>query len=721
MKTKKIHAKPAKKDAKISKLNFALLCDSSLRPLRETFIGISKLLTFLTCWFVLGSCAEKVSTVWVDDLSMVSFSEGIRPVKVKGSYTSDTIRIGGVRFNRGFGSITTAVFAFNLEGNARRFTAEVGADDKANKDIPIKFYVVGDRKVLFESGAMKVGDPAKKIDLNLEGIKRLGLLVTDDIGGLKNKMTYCDWANAKFEMVPDSVPKLIPNSNEKPILTPEAPQTPRINSPKIFGATPGNPFLYTISTTGKRPMQFSAENLPKGLILDSKTGIITGKVSKRGIYHATLRAKNELGEAVRTLKISIGDTISLTPPIGWNGWNSWGEKLDRENVVASAEAMVNKGLINHGWSYINIDDSWQGIRGGKLIALQPNEKFPKIKEMVDYIHSLGLKAGIYSTPAVYSYAGYVGGSSDFEKGGEKHEPIKKNRISSGPTGKYRFETNDARQMAEWGFDFLKYDWRIDVNSTERMSDALKKSGRDVVFSISNNAPFEKAAEWARLTNAWRTGPDIRDSWPSLYSLAFTIDKWAPFAGPGHWNDPDMMILGNVSMGPSALHPTKLTPDEQYSHVSIFSLLAAPLLIGCPIEQIDDFTLNLLTNDEVIEVNQDPLGKPARLLEDRDGVQVWAKPIEDGSLAVGLFYTDDFGKTPPSYFHWGDETPKTFQLDFAQVGLQGKYKIRDLWRQKDLGEFEGSFKTEIRHHGVVMIRMDQSSNKEIKNATKTQSH
>jgi len=150
-------------------------------------------------------------------------------------------------------------------------------------------------------------------------------------------------------------------------------------------------------------------------------------------------------------------------------------------------------------------------------------------------------------------------------------------------------------------------------------------------------------------------------------------------------------------------------------------LAAPLLIGCPIEQIDDFTLNLLTNDEVIEVNQDPLGKPARLLEDRDGVQVWAKPMEDGSLAVGLFYTDDFGKTPQSYFHWGDETPKTFQLDFAQVGLSGKCKIRDLWRQKDLGEFEGSFKTEIRHHGVVMIRMDQSSNKEIKNATKTQSH
>lgn len=685
--------------------------------------NISKLIPLLTCCMIFGSCAEKVADVWVDDLSMVSFSEGIRPVKVKGNYLSDTIRIGGVRYNRGFGSITTAVFPFNLNGNARRFKAEVGADDKANKDIPIKFYVVGDRKVLFESGEMRVGDPAKKIDLNLKGIKRLGLLVTDDIGGLKNKMTYCDWANAKFEMVPDSVPKLIPNSNEKQILTPEPPQTPRINSAKIFGATPGNPFLYTISTTGKRPMQFFAENLPKGLSLDPKTGIITGKISKRGSYHTMLKAKNELGEATRNLKIDIGDTFALTPPIGWNGWNSWGDKLDRGKVVASAEAMVHTGLANHGWSYINIDDSWQGKRGGKLNALQPNEKFPDIREMVEYIHSLGLKAGIYSTPYVYSYAGYPGASSDFEKGGEKHEPIKKNRISSGPIGKYRFETNDALQMAEWGFDYLKYDWRIDLNSTEIMSAALKKSGRDVVFSISNNAPFEKAADWARLTNAWRTGPDIRDSWPSLYSLAFTIDKWAEFAGPGHWNDPDMMILGNVSMGPSQLHPTKLSPDEQYSHVSIFSLLAAPLLIGCPIEQLDDFTLNLLTNDEVIEVNQDPLGKPARLVEDRDGVQIWAKPMEDGSLAVGLFFTDDFGKTPASYFRWGDETSKKFTLDFSKLGLTGKQKLRDLWRQKDLGGFEGSFETEIRYHGVVMIRMDQSifKNTNTKNATKTLSH
>jgi alpha-galactosidase len=165
----------------------------------------------------------------------------------------------------------------------------------------------------------------------------------------------------------------------------------------------------------------------------------------------------------------------------------------------------------------------------------------------------------------------------------------------------------------------------------------------------------------------------------------------------------MLILGNVTTG-TDLHPTRLTPDEQYSHVTLFSLLAAPLLIGCPIEQLDPFTLNLLTNDEVIEVNQDPLGKSARMMADENGVQIWVKPLEDGSCAIGLFNTADFGKTPESYFCWGTEKSKQFTFDFAKAGIKGNWKIRDVWKQKNLGEFRGSYKTEIRHHGVVMLRL-----------------
>lgn len=646
--------------------------------------------------------AQSSTTVWLDDLPIQTFSEGLRPVEAKASYAKDTIRIQGQRFLRGIGGQSPMILAFYINKKAARFTALIGLDDSGNKDIPLSFYVVADHKVLFERLNMKHGDAPVTVDVDLRGVERFGLLVTDRIGGSNNKRTYANWANAKLDMLDDSKPGYIPNEDEKYILTPAPGKKPRINSAKIFGATPGNPFLYTIAATGSKPIKFSAAGLPEGLTLATQTGIISGSVKTRGTYPVVLTAKNKHGKATQKLLIKIGDTIALTPPIGWNGWNAWEQKIDREKVIASAEAMVSKGLRDHGWSYVNIDDAWQGIRTGPDTALQANEKFPDIKGMIDYIHFLGLKAGLYSTPYIASYAGYVGASSKYPAGGETAALFKGNRPAYSGIGKYRFETNDAKQMAAWGVDFLKYDWRIDVLSAEGMSQALKKSGRDVVFSLSNNAPFDKVKDWNRTSNMYRTGPDIKDSWNSLYHTSFTLDRWAPFSGPGHWMDPDMMILGDVSIGP-VLHPTRLTPDEQYSHVSIFSLLAAPMLIGCPIEHLDDFTLNLLTNDEVMAINQDPLGKTGRLVLEEDDVQVWLKPLEDGSFAVGLFNIGGYGKSPESYFRWGNEPEKIFTLYLDKIGLNGRYVMRDIWRQKDVVESSGSFQTNIAHHGVLLVK------------------
>jgi len=664
---------------------------------------IFALLLVMNSMIAANVVAQETHTVWLDDLPIVTFSEGLRPVNVKHNYTGDTLRINAVNYFRGLGAQSICVIPFYLNNNAKHFSALVGADDKGNKDIPVTFYVVGDRKLLFQSPEMKIGDAAIKIDIDLTGIQQLGLLIKDKVGGINNKRTYADWADAKIEMIGNTMPEHVSNPDEKYIVTPAPNKLPRINSAKLFGASPGNPFLYTIAATGERPMQFSAAHLPKGLFVSEQTGIITGSIKEKGTYTVTLRAKNKLAEAKQQLVIKIGDTIALTPPIGWNGWNAWEAKIDREKVIASADAMVKTGLRDHGWTYINIDDAWQGIRTGPDTALQPNEKFPDIKGMMDYIHSLGLKAGIYSTPYIASYGGYLGGSSAYPAGGETHDIIKLNRSSFHGPGKYRFEKNDAKQMAAWGVDFLKYDWRIDVVSTERMSDALKRSGRDIVFSLSNNSPFEKVNDWARLSNMYRTGPDIKDSWTSLYLNTFTLDKWSPYTGHGHWADPDMMILGDVSIGP-VLHPTRLTPDEQYTHVSIFSLLAAPLLIGCPIEQMDAFTINLLSNDEVIAIDQDPLAKAARFIAEDNGIEIWSRPLEDGSYAVGLFNIDGYGKTPESYFRWGNESPKEYTLDLSKLGLNGKYTIRDVWRQKDLGVFDHSFKTSVRHHGVVLLRI-----------------
>ncbi len=663
------------------------------------------ILHFFQLLFVLtfASCTKNTQTVWLDDLKIKTFSEGVSSVEARKSTPGDSVSIAGVHFDRGIIVPATSVISFQLSGNALKFVASVGIDDKSVRNEPVKFYVLGDRKILFESPEMKAGDLPQKVEINLKDIKRLGLLETGK--KIEHNGTRGFWANARFEMIENTLPEQIPNSGEKYILTPKPVKEPKINSAKVFGATPGNPFLYTIAASGERPMQFSAENLPEGLALDANTGIITGKVSKRGSYHVTLNAENKFGKTSKNLKIVIGDSIALTPAIGWNGWNSWARNIDQEKVVASANAMIDMGLINHGWTYINIDDAWQGKRGGKYNAIQPNEKFPDFKGMIDQIHSKGLKTGIYSTPWITSYAGYCGGSSDFEDGAFP-DSLVTNKRAHRRIGKYTFEENDARQFAEWGIDYLKYDWRIELSSAEKMSTALKKSGRDILYSLSNSAPFDFAADWARVANVWRTGPDIRDSWLSLYISAFTIDKWAPFAGPGHWNDPDMLIVGNVTTG-TDLHPTRLTPDEQYSHVSLFSLLSAPLLIGCPIEQLDDFTLGLLTNDEVIEINQDPLEKPGRLVAEENGIQTWLKTLEDGSVAVGLFNTANYGETPQSFFRWGDESSTPFTFEFSKVGMSEKWKLRDVWRQKDLGEFEGSLTTEIPHHGVVFLKMVKS--------------
>ena len=645
------------------------------------------------------SQAQKTNQIWLDDLDIPAFSDGIPGVSTKASASGEPIQLGGVKYSRGLGISQIGLMVFQLDGNATQFSAIVGADDNANKATETNIFILGDKKILFESGPMKVGDVPKKININLTGVKRFGILVKTEASSQK---FYSDIANAQFTMLENKMPQPIANDGERYILTPAVAKTPRINSPKIFGAKPGNPFLFTVVATGESPISYSVDHLPNGLTIDSKTGIITGVLNKKGTYLVTMKANNNFGAAQKQLTIKIGDTISLTPPIGWNGWNSWARLIDREKVIASANAMVNMGLSKHGWTYINIDDGWQGYRTANNYALQPNKKFPDFKGMIDEIHSKGLKLGLYSTPWITSYAGFGGGSSNFEDGALP-DSIINNKRSFRYIGKYRFEKQDAIQMAQWGVDYLKYDWRIELGSAERMSEALKKSGRDIIYSLSNSAPFSQVKDWARISEAWRTGPDIRDSWLSLYVSAFTLDKWGPYGGPGHWNDPDMMILGNVTTG-AKLHPTRLTPNEQYSHVSLFSLLAGPILIGCPIEQLDAFTLNLLSNDEVIEVNQDPLGKSARLVLEEQGVQVWLKQLEDGAYAVGIFNTADFGKTPASYFRWEDEQAANYTLDFNKLKLKGLFNVRNVWTQKEVAANAKSFKATVPHHGVVLLKL-----------------
>ncbi len=480
------------------------------------------------------------------------------------------------------------------------------------------------------------------------------------------------------------------------ILTPKQGPEPRINGQKVFGVRPAHPIVFTIPASGDQPMTFSGGKLPKGVKVDPKTGKISGSIKKSGTYVLNLIAKNKAGEAKSKFKIIVGDEIALTPPMGWNHYNIYGTRITRQQVLAQAKAMAGSGLINHGWSYMNIDDGWQGYRGGEFYAILPDTaRFSDMKELCDQVHDLGLKIGTYSTPWVESYGHRIGGSAmnpegKFER--TKETVARNKKLLPFAIGTHHFYENDAKQFAKWGFDYLKYDWNpIEYAETKEMFDLLRASGRDIVLSLSNSAPFTAIAELSTVSNAWRTGGDIKDNWKSLKSRIFSQDKWAPFARPGHWNDPDMMIVGVVGWNSAEKWPSRLTPDEQYTHMSAWCLMSVPLLLGNDLTRLDDFTLSLLTNDEVIAVNQDPLGKQATVISRIEDLGVMAKDMEDGSKAAGLFNLSDNGVQP-------------VVLKWTDLGIKGRYIVRDLWRQKDLGTFDNEFSYNVNQHGVVMVSL-----------------
>ena len=502
------------------------------------------------------------------------------------------------------------------------------------------------------------------------------------------------------------------------ILTPPAPETPRINSAKVFGVRPGAEILYTIAATGVRPMVFSAEGLPTGVVLDSRTGRISGKIAAAGTYKVTLKAENAKGSNTRELRIVVGDKIALTPPMGWNSWNCWGSTVSQEKVLSSARALVEQGMADYGWTYINIDDGWQGKRGGELNSIQPNEKFSDMKALADQLHSMGLKLGIYSGPWVSTYAGHAGTHSDNAEGTYPwieegwcdenmrmtlpDDPRRFVRRRHWRHGEYSWAEADAKQWAEWGVDYLKYDWKPnDMYYTREMAEALKSCGRDIVYSISNSAPFSDAYTISNLAQCWRTTGDIRDTWQSIYSIGFEQqERWAAFHGPGHWGDADMLVVGMVGGWKTTPRFSQLTPDEQYTHITLWAMLASPMLIGCDLAKIDDFTRSLLCNFEVNDILQDPLGMRAMPFYRDEKHAVYVKILEDGDLAVALFNIS--------------EEPLTIEIEPRALGLWEKpAMVRDVWRQRVVTYvYPGdTFSTDVAPHGTALYRLSPGNSGE----------
>ncbi|MFQ3640774.1 MAG: putative Ig domain-containing protein [Chloracidobacterium sp.] len=488
------------------------------------------------------------------------------------------------------------------------------------------------------------------------------------------------WIRMQRVSADDAPPRAAPPETAEPSypdLAANDEPLPRVNGPRVVGATPGREFIYRIPATGAPPLTYTVTDLPAGLTFDATTGIIRGKLEKAGTTSVAVTVRNRQGTARATLRIVAGNNkLALTPPMGWNSWNVWGTKVSDEKIRAAAEALERTGLAACGYRYVCVDDGWQGRRTPDG-AMQPNERFPDMKALGDALHAKGFLFGMYTSPGPFTCGRYV--------------------------GSWRHEEADAQLYARWGVDYLKHDWcsyeGIARQKTPEalqqpyavMRAALDKTDRDMIYAICQYGLGE-VWTWARTPtvggNLWRTTGDIEDTWESVSSIGFRHSPLAGFAGPGGWNDPDMLVVGVVGWGEQTRR-TRLTPDEQITHMTLWALLAAPLMLGCDLTQLDEFTRRLLTNPEVIAIDQDELGRAAtRRDAANDGTEVWARPLADGCLAVGLFNRGDAMQTVTAY--WKD------------LGIRGRRTVRDVWQRRDVGSFDERFAALIPPHGARLI-------------------
>jgi len=619
------------------------------------------------------------NAVWVDSLDS-SKAAVRRPRAPRGQTPVPLVfSLGGVTYPHAVPLVVNADITIDLGGVASRFMSMVGVDDDRKPGQgSVTFEVWVDGKQVASSGVMKGGDSPKLLTVDLTGARQLILASGDAGDGTRDDIA--DWGGAVIYRAHSAgaQPRIVdpPVDSPSPLARSRTSAT-TINQPRIIGGTPGRPFLFRIPASGDGPLTFAATNLPAGVALDSQTGIISGSLEAAGRTVVQLSVSGPKGRATAELTIVAGAAaLALTPPLGWNSWNVWGGAVDDAKVRAAADAMVSSGLAAQGYQFINIDDSWEGPRDANG-AITSNGKFPDMGALAAYVHSKGLKIGLYSSPGPRTCEGKYAGS-------------------------YQHEEQDARSYANWGFDYLKYDWcsYSEIAPTPTLEDrktpyrvmrsALDNVARDIVFSLCQYGAGN-VWEWGADIggNLWRTTGDITDTWTSMSGIGFAQGGHDPFAGPGHWNDPDMLVVGKVGWGPN-VHDTRLTPNEQMTHITLWSLQAAPLLIGADMSQIDAFTIDLLGNREVLAVDQDPLGKAARRVWHDNDLEVWARPLSDGAVAVGLFNRKPAAQKVTA--RWSD------------LGLSGPRTVRDLWQQKDLGVSTGAFEATVPRHGAVLVRI-----------------
>jgi len=514
----------------------------------------------------------------------------------------------------------------------------------------------------------------------------------------------------------------------------DAHAAPRFNGARVVGVYPNTPLIHSLAVSGERPITFAAENLPAGLKLDSQSGVISGSLATPGEFSFSARAKNSAGETEAKIRIVAGDTLALTPPLGWNSYDNFGDAVTEAEALANAE-WLKQHLQPFGWDTVVVDFRWydslaDGIRvqnpEGVTIdrfgrCVPPANRFPSaadgagFKKLAEKVHAMGLKFGIHIMRGIPRQAieqnlpiagsPYTAAQAALPEA-DTNRTCVWNRDMFGVdattgAGKAWYESI-ARQYAEWGVDYVKCDdianmFRGKVYGADEiaaLSGALKSSGRSIVLSLSPGpTPVNRAAHLQQFANLWRISNDFWDNWKSLNHNFDLFAEWYGQGKPGHWPDGDMLPFGRICQRNCDVHPdrwTRFTRGEQLTLMSLWALAPSPLMLGMNLPDTDSWTAAILTNPEVLAVDQDDLGLQAqRTIITPSVSEVWSRKLADGSLAVGFF--NRTGK------------PVTIDFDWHRLGYASAPEVHDLWLRTDSGK-QPKLITELPPHGCVLLRL-----------------
>ncbi len=679
------------------------------------YLGVSALVVLL-------GLANAQQSVWLSDLDLSKAIQGWGKPGINRSVEGHPLELKDRVFEHGFGTHSPGRLVVQLDGKTSRFHAVVGIDDEVPTSRgSAEFLILStSHRVLWRSGVLRRGDDPKTADVSLNGEREITLVVSD--GGDGFEYDHADWADAQFS-VDGRAPVVVEHKTTEPVIAPsQISKKPQIHGPQWLGAFTSTPFLWRVPVDGAGPFQFSSKSLPAGLRLDAGKGILSGSLRNASHYRTVITVKGAQGSSSSVIDIASGSRISPTPAMGWNSYDAYGDSVTEQEVLANAEVVAEK-LQPFGWDTIVVDYRWYDpgahnndpnsradapLTIDKFGRLLPSlNRFPSaldgngFKALADRFHKQGLKFGVHIMRGIPRIAVKL----DLPIEGSKFRASEAANVKDNcgwcpdmygvrgdtPAGQAYYDSI-FRLYASWGLDFVKMDDASTPYHTDEIRaahQAILASGRSIVLSLSpGETPTSSGDHAAENSNQWRVSGDFWDNWGSLDHEFTLAERWQKWVGPGHWPDADMLPVGHLSVENRSVDRerfTRFTRAEQTTLIALWCLLPSPLMLGADVTKLDSWTLALLTNPEVLALNQDTVTHGAKLSFRKDGVDVWTRKLSDGSYALGIFNRGDYDIREP--------------LDWRAFGVKPPVRLRDLWRRSD---FRGN-SILIPSHGVALFR------------------